>query len=109
MDHLFYIELGNSTASGIFNSGPFMNIQHGPALGENDEYWYATVLSDIPTQAWFFSFLSGRNDPTPQSDDFVYAWAVHDGDVAAVPEPNTLLLLASGLIGMVAFRKKFKK
>jgi hypothetical protein len=106
MAHLFFATLENSPY-GTFNSGPFINIQPGTVLGVKDEYWYATEL--VPGIPWKFSFLSGENGQNFETDDFVYAWAVHDGDIAAVPEPNSLLLLGSGLIGMVAFRKKFKK
>lgn len=103
---LLYAELGNPADP--FKSGPFINIQHG-VLGANDEYWYRTELLS-GSLAWQFSFASGDTGQDFEGkDDFVYAWAVRDGDVAAVPEPNTLLLLGSGLIGMVAFRKKFKK
>jgi hypothetical protein len=31
------------------------------------------------------------------------------GDVAVTPEPTTLLLLGSGLLGLAGLRKKFKK
>ncbi|MBW2011562.1 MAG: PEP-CTERM sorting domain-containing protein [Deltaproteobacteria bacterium] len=30
-------------------------------------------------------------------------------DTVPVPEPSTMLLVATGLIGLVGFRKKFKK
>jgi hypothetical protein len=30
-------------------------------------------------------------------------------DVTAIPEPSTMLLLGSGLIGLVEFRRKFRK
>jgi hypothetical protein len=49
-----------------------------------------------------------------QSGDFKgyqeYAWAVRDGDVAAVPEPETyaLMLAGLGLVGFMARRKKPK-
>ena len=31
------------------------------------------------------------------------------GTVSGVPEPNTMILLSSGLIGLVRLRRKFKR
>ena len=84
------------------NPGPkatelFINIQNGVYWGEVD---------GRSSAYWIFSFSDGM-----QSDSRIgeyYTWAVRDGDVAAVPEPDAcgMLLVGLGLMGFMARRKK---
>ena len=61
--------------------------------------------------AWGFVFGSGAQGADTM--DFVYgnyAWAVRDGDVgpAPVPEPSTIILLGTGIAGLVGYRRRHR-
>jgi hypothetical protein len=89
-----------------------------------DQAWvggYGTLLGDATVTTNYnagsssslsFSFDAGL---IPLSDGpFGLHWAVRcgnevlEGEVPAVPEPTTMLLLGSGLLGLGAFRRKLK-
>lgn len=111
--HLFYVTLGNQaifdstgvfqSAGGLTNTGPFSDLRSS---------WYWTGTHDSPGDfVWMFAMNSGAQFVTDPFDGIAYgAWAVHDGDVAAVPEAETLSLAASGLavvaMGVVLRRRK---
>lgn len=107
MGHLFYNELGGEALSSITakhtsNYLLFSNIQSGI-------YWYATESPPPQNvdQAWFFFFSTGDQDESYKDLDF-YAWAVRDGDVAAVPEPETYAMFLVGL-GLVSAATRWRR
>ena len=112
LSNMFYNVLGNTayydtngngpqTNFGLVNTGPFSNIQSG-------QYWSSTELAGYEEfSAWYFFMHAGNQYHDTKSYNF-FAWAVHDGDVSAVPVPAAVWLFASGLIGLIGFAKRKK-
>lgn len=105
MSHMFFVTLGNksnttSEPSALpINTGPFKNVND--TWGSNFSDWVTGVKG-----AWVFNYSSGY-----QNADYTFnphnAWAVHDGDVGSVPEPQTYALMALGLLAIgVALRQQ---
>ena len=103
MGHLFYVELGgqqDTPISQVHNAfyALFSNVVDGG-------YWSNTPDDADPAFAWNFDFYDGTQlayDGTVQFG----AWAVHEGDVGAVPEPSTVLLLGLGAAGLIGLRRR---
>ncbi len=113
MNHLFYIELGGSSYTSILDSSDpdlllFSNIQ------TNNLYYWSRTISSSYTPPFtgasgvvVFNFETGsmRADDDGQ---FYYSWAVHDGDIGAVPIPAAAWLFSSGLLGLVGMARRKK-
>lgn len=98
MGNMFYNVLGNSVGS-LSNTGPFSNVF-------TTEYWTATEFSSFPsTIAWIFSMNDGNTNYSVKSNE-KFAWAVHTGDVSAVPVPAAVWLFGSGLIGLIGVARR---
>jgi hypothetical protein len=98
MGYLFYLELGglaDHDIATIHNTNYllFQGIQ-------SNRYWSSTGFTQAPStpndNAWTFYFQGGVQQ-TLAVEDFGAVWAVHNGDVASVPEVTTYAMMLSGL------------
>jgi hypothetical protein len=113
MGNMYYVTLGNlghcipngsvsntcdtQTGFGLSNTADFSNVQ--------SDYWAGSELDS--SFAWFFSPSNGQQIFGDKSG-FLFAWAVHSGDVGAptVPVPAAVWLFGSGLIGLLGMSRK---
>ena len=94
---------GNGTCCGENDVGLVQNLQ-------GSIYWSGTEDPLETQNAWAFStaygFQSHENDKVMNEFD---VWAVRDGDVAAIPEPETYAMLVLGLAVLFGFGRLRKQ
>ena len=101
LGYMFYYNLGGSL---------FDNLTGNQTVGDvtltdiKSFYWSGTEFDSLV--AWRFRFDRGVQFNVRKDDrNFnYYGWAVRAGDVAAVPEPPMVWLLATGLLGLLGIR-----
>ncbi len=115
MAYLYYNELGGigrydvngnaNTNFGIPDVGPFTNLL--PGSGTPNGYWSASVIDPLAGEVLVFNFTGGRQWWQDETSSVLQTMAVHPGDIGApVPLPSAILLLAPGLAGLAALKRK---
>jgi hypothetical protein len=104
LGELFYNELGGVAGDSITtthnsNYDLFQNIN------DTRYYWTGTVLPEDNGLAWIFWFYDGSQAAGDTVNRY-YAWAVHDGDIGAVPIPAAFWLFGSGLLGLMGVARR---
>ena len=124
LSYMFYVNLGlhgsyntdgtPRSDNGVFGNGNLFeldaggNVVGGADVGmvknlQNREYWLNT--NEGPAFNWIFTPYYGWQG-VYSNENQLYAWAVHDGDVAAVPLPGAAWLFGAGLVGVLARGKR---
>lgn len=99
MGHLWYVELGNSAGGPMTNTGNFQNLQ-------SSAYWSGTEDVSNPIFAWYFNTALGNQAKNGKLTNSYFALAVRDGDVPAIPEPQTYALLLAGLSALAVVARR---
>jgi len=114
MGNMFYNVLGGIAGYSIYDAPAVtgnLNVYLFDNLINNDQYFSSTVVDPDATpgllQAYTFYFGIGNQSVTYASSPNL-AWAVHDGDISAVPVPAAVWLFGSGLISLVGFSRRKK-
>ncbi len=94
MGHLFWEEGITNQNLGVF-TGDFFTCC----------YWTGTEYPLFPGTAWNFWFDFGSQGAFAKGAA-LFAWAVHDGDVGAIPVPGTIALMGLGLACLLGFGRR---
>ena len=104
MGHLFYIDLGAPQGNSILSGSNTANLRLFTNM-QSYAYWSGTEFVGGRNRAWFFNANSGYQTVANTGREY-FAVAVRPGDVAAVPEPQTVALMLAGLSTLAVARRR---
>lgn len=98
LQQLMEVTLGNRSSSNgnyaLENTGPFKNLQAGG-------YWSSKFMATTNSfSGWQYDTATGQHLQQAYFNSG-YAWLVRPGDVAAVPEPQSVAMWAFGILALM--------
>ena len=116
MAHLFYNTLGNVSdfdTTGTFDDGctGTNSCLTNPGLFTNlisDIYGTGLEFAGMTEFTWMLDFSNGDQDRFDEQSTFFF-FAVHPGDVSAVPIPGAVWLMGSALMGLLGIGRRKRK
>jgi hypothetical protein len=112
LSYMYFVNLNNDsvhdTSGNLLGCGSSDSCLTNTGLFNNlipDNYWFGVEVDPTPAFAWSFNTQHGIQTLFDGKPNEFYAWAVHDGDIAAVPIPAAFWFFNSAFIGLMGLNR----